>query len=408
MNRLDPETAPRAGADGRRARLLVRLALLAAAALAAIWIARALLAGGRAIPVEAVRVERGVVEDAVTNSQAGTVESRRAARLGVDRAGRVAAIPKREGSTVKKGDLVLALDDASERTRLTAAERDREAAAAALDGARSVERLARSEFQRTEELHAKALVSAEAMDAARSRRDGAEADRKSAEAKLASAASAVAIARDEIAHRRVIAPFDGVVSARLVEVGESVLPGQAVLEIVDPDRLYVTAPIDELDIGRIREGLPARVSLDPHPGVTWTGTVSRVSPVVNDVRSQNRTLDVEVDLAPSPDHPRPKPGSSADVEIVLAERTGVLRIPAFALIEGKRVLAVEKGHAVSRDVTIGIRNWDWCEVTRGLREGDVVVTSLDRPGVVAGARVAPRVAGSAPGDSGAGPASGSP
>ncbi|HEX7077707.1 MAG TPA: efflux RND transporter periplasmic adaptor subunit [Candidatus Eisenbacteria bacterium] len=385
--RAPEETAPRPRGAGRRR---LRWIVVLAAAAASVWLGRAFLATGRPIPVQAVRAGRGVVEDAVTNSQAGTVKSRHTARVGAERAGRVASIPRREGSEVKRGDVLLTLDDSTERTRLTAAERDRDALAAAVEGARSAERLARSDFDRTAQLHGTGLVSAETMDAARSRLEGAEADRKSAEAKLAAAESAVALARDDLAHMRVVAPFDGVVSARLTEVGESVVPGQAVLELIDPDHLYVTAPIDELDIGRIREGLPARVTLDPYPGVTWPGTVRRVSPVVNDVLAQNRTLDVEVDLTPAPGRPRPKPGTSADVEIILAERAGVLRVPTFSLIEGKRVLVIERGRAVSRDVETGIRNWDWCEVTKGLEEGDVVVTSLDRTGVAAGARVVAR------------------
>ncbi|MGE5176155.1 MAG: efflux RND transporter periplasmic adaptor subunit [Hyphomicrobiales bacterium] len=367
-----------------------RWILIAVAAIAVVWIVRALAGGGRAIPVTVVRVAPGVVDDAVTNSQAGTVESRHTARVGAERAGRVATIPKREGATFRKGDVLLTLEDTTERTRLTAAIRDREALAAALDGFKASERLARSDFDRTSELHAKGLVSAETLDAAQSRLDGATADRKSAEAKLESATSAVAIARDDLAHMRVTAPFDGVVANRLVEVGESVVPGQALLELVDPDHLYVVAPIDELDIGRLRTGLPARVTLDPYPGVTWTGTVSRVSPVVNDVKSQNRTLDVEVDLAPDPTRPRPRPGTSADVEIVLDERSGVLRVPTFSLIEGRRVLVAEKGRAVSKDVTTGIRNWDWTEIRSGLSAGDLVITNLDRQGVAAGARVSAR------------------
>jgi HlyD family secretion protein len=163
-----------------------------------------------------------------------------------------------------------------------------------------------------------------------------------------------------------------------------------VLEVVSLDRLYVSAPLDEIYIGRVREGLPARVTLDPYRGRVWQGVVTRVSPVVNDIKEQNRTLDVEVEMTPDPTAPLPKPGTSADVEIILDRREGVLRVPTNAVIEGKRVLLIEKGAAVAREVTIGLKNWDWSEVTDGLAEGGAVITSLEKQGVKAGARVVAR------------------
>ena len=191
---------------------------------------------------------------------------------------------------------------------------------------------------------------------------------------------------------RVLAPFDGIISQRMVEVGEPVVPGQPVLEIVSLSRLYVSAPLDEIDIGRVREGLPARVTLDPYRGRVWQGLVTRVSPVVNDVKEQNRTLDVEVEMLPDPSAPEPKPGTSADVEIILDKRDRVLRVPTNAIIESKQVLVAENGKAVTREVKTGLRNWDWTEITSGLAEGAAVITSLEKQGVKAGARVTARAA----------------
>jgi HlyD family secretion protein len=177
------------------------------------------------------------------------------------------------------------------------------------------------------------------------------------------------------------------VSQRLVEIGESVIPGQPVMEVVSLDPLYVSAPLDEIDIGRVSEGLPARVTLDPYRGRVWQGVVTRVSPVVNDALEQNRTLEVEVEMKRDPSAPTPKPGTSADVEIVLDRRDGVLRVPTNAVIEGRRVLVIDKGQAASREVKTGLRNWDWTEVQDGVKEGDRVITSLEKQGVREGARV---------------------
>jgi HlyD family secretion protein len=81
---------------------------------------------------------------------------------------------------------------------------------------------------------------------------------------------------------------------------------------------------------------------------------------------------------------------------VLDVRKGVLRVPTFAVLEDKRVLLVENGKAVARDVTIGLRNWEWAEIRSGLEGGETVITSVDKQGVRAGARVAVQAAPGGP------------
>jgi HlyD family secretion protein len=368
----------------RHRRWLIALAIL----IAAIVLLRVTLFRPHPLEVEVATVARGMVEDAVANSQAGTVKARYRARLGVERAGRIVAIPHREGSTVRRGAVMLQLDETSARYQLDLAQRDREAVKAAIESAAAAARLARQDYDRTQKLRSQNLVSDEQMDQVKSRLEAADAELATARARLARAESAVRIARDEIVHLEVLAPFDGSVTARTVEIGESVVPGQTVLELTSPERLYVTAPIDEIDIGRLKTGLPARVTLDPYPGVAWRGVVTRVSAVVNDIKEQNRTLDVDVELAPDSTHPEPKPGTSADVQIILDRRDGVLRVPTFAVAEGRRVLVVEHGKAVAREIRTGIKNWEWIEVKSGLAEGDRVITNLDREGLKAGVPVA--------------------
>ena len=346
----------------------------------------------RPIEVEGVRASRGLVEDAVTNSQAGTVKARLRARVGAERAGRVASIVRREGARVKRGEIMIQLDASTAENQLEVAQRDVEAAAAGVDVARAAATLARQQHERNARLFADQLISQGEMDQSRSRLESAEAELQGAEARQQRARSALRLAQNELEHLRVLAPFDGVVGERMVEVGESVVPGQPVLEVVSLDHLYVSAPLDEMDIGRVREGLPARVTLDPYRGRIWQGMVTLVSPVVDDTREQNRTLEVEVEMTPDPTAPTPKPGTSADVEIILDRHDGVLRVPTNAVIEGRRVLVAEKGQAVQREVTTGLRNWDWTEVRSGVSEGEWVITSLEKQGVKNSARVAVRPA----------------
>jgi HlyD family secretion protein len=375
-----------------RRRTLVVLAVVVALAL----LAQRFLFRERPIAVESTVVSVGPVEEVVTNSEAGTAKARSRAVLSVERAGRIASILYREGARAHAGVVLLTLDAATEANRLEAARRDFESARAAREAAHAATVLAGQSFDRVVALERQGLAPKEQLDQARSRRDAAMAEERAAAARVKSAAAAVAIARDEISHIQVRAPFDGVVAKRSVEVGESVLPGQALLELVGDRQLFVSAPIDERDAGRLNEGLPARVTVDAYPGVVWSGVVTRVAPIVEELKQQSRTLEVEVALPDDPAKPRVRPGMTADVEVILARRDGVVRVPTLAIVEGKRVYVVVKGRAERREITTGVRNWEWTEARSGVRAGERIVTSLDRAGLKSGVRVETASTGTKP------------
>ncbi len=187
------------------------------------------------------------------------------------------------------------------------------------------------------------------------------------------------------------APFDGVVAELTTEVGEwaspspPALPIPPVVDILDPDTIYISAPMDEVDSAQIVPDQPVRVTVDSFRGKHFSGRVSRVAPYVLDLEAQNRTVEIEVELDAAAISGRLLPGTSADVEVILQERTGVLRIPSHALLEGEQVLLVEDDRLVARDVETGLSNWDYTEIVSGLSAGEEVVVSLDRPEVQPGA-----------------------
>ncbi|MGD8898042.1 MAG: efflux RND transporter periplasmic adaptor subunit [Acidobacteriota bacterium] len=372
-------------------RLWTRLAILAAV-VAVILLARLTLFAPGAVPVRTVAVEEGLVEETVTNSQAGTVKARRRAKLAPEIGGKVLSLPHRRGARVRTGDLLLRVDDALQRARLALAEDEAKASLAQRDEAcLGAERAAR-ERERTERLAGEGIVSTDVLDQIESQSHAAEASCRAAAAAAERAASAVALARAELEQTVLRAPFDGIVADVFIEEGEwtspspPALPIPPVLDLINMNDIYVSAPMDEVDSARIRTGQPARVTVDSHPGQEFAAHVVEVAPYVADQLEQNRTVEIELELDDVAVARTLLPGTSADAEVILSTREDVLRIPTSALLEGGKVLLLADDRLVERTLDLGLRNWDFTEVTGGLERSDRVVVSLDRPEVVAGAR----------------------
>jgi HlyD family secretion protein len=343
--------------------------------------------------VKAVPVARAEVDATITNSKAGTVRARHRAKLSPEVGGRVVEIAKREGAWVKQDEVLVHLNDATPRAQLQLAQASLRVAAAARNQACLARDRAQRELSRKQVLAKERIVSEDLLDALQSAYEEARASCAAAAADRDKAEAAVAVAEAALAQFVIRSPFDGVIAELTAEVGEWITPSPplliapAVLDIIDPTSLYVSAPMDEVDSASIRAGQRAKVSVDSHPGERFEGHVLRVAPYVLDVEAQNRTVEIEVGFEDQEFASSLLPGTSADVELVLQVHKGVLRIPTSALLEGQTVLVPEDGKLVEQKVEIGLKNWDYAEVKAGLAEGELVVTSLDRADVKAGARV---------------------
>jgi HlyD family secretion protein len=350
------------------------------------------------VEVEAVRAQRGSVEETVTNTRAGTVKALSRAKLSPQMGGRVAALPFAKGASVPKGALLLQLDDSIQRAELELAGEQVKTAAAHVSEARLAAQLAQREWDRAQALAKDSILSKQDLDTLESRRDQARSAAEAAAAALEQARARRKLAQAQLDFTQIRAPFAGILADRSTEVGEWITPSPpgvpipAVLDLLDPASLYISAPVDELDASRVRVGQEVRVTVDSRPGETFPGAVSRVAPYVLDLQEQNRTLDVEVSFSPGANVQGILPGTSADVEVVLGGKEGVLRIPAAAVAEGKRVLVLVDGKLQERTVKTGLSNWRFTQILEGLREGEWVVTARDTPDVKPGARARVRTA----------------
>jgi HlyD family secretion protein len=359
-----------------------------------------LLAGGvvwlrRPKPVTVVTVEvgRGQVESSIANTRAGTVEACQRTRLSTVVGGRIELLNVKEGDRVRKGQLLMKLWNDDQQAQQTLATAQMETARKRVVEACTAADASAREAKRQGELREQGFVSVSREEAARAEADTRRAACQTAQSDVVSAQARIGATKVEQGRTHLYAPFDGRIARIVGEVGEYSTPSPPgvptppAIDLIDDSCLYIKAPMDEVDAPRIQPGQPVRITIDALPGKTFPGRVKRVAPIVSAVEKQARTVDIDVSFD-QPDKTGPLlVGYSADVEVVLATRKEVLRVPAAALGEGGRVLIVEGDTLVERRIRAGLSNWEHTEVLDGLKGGERIVTSLEREGVKAGARV---------------------
>lgn len=344
------------------------------------------------IEVRVEPVERGIVESTVTNSKAGTVEARRRSRIAAEIGGRVVEISHREGAVVVAGEALIRLSDVSLSAQYDLAARGVAVGRSRLEDACLLRDRAGRELKRTQRLAEMNVASEDRLDALQYSFDSARVACQTADAELARARAQRDAAEAELEKTVIKAPFDGIIAEVNVEVGEWVTPSPPlltsppVIDLIDPTSIFVSAPMDEVDSGAIRTGLAVKLTVDSRPGQTFAGTVSRVAPYVLDEEAQNRTLEIEISIDDAELAASLLPGTSADAEVILEQRSDVLRVPTSALLRRRAVLVLVDGRLVEREVRLGLRNWQFAEVLSGLALGEQVVVSLDKIEIKAGVR----------------------
>ncbi len=368
-------------------RIFIALLCLTAVTALIWWLARP-----KPIAVALHTVERGKVESSIANTRAGTVEACLRTKLSPIVGGRIELLPVREGDRVHKGQLLMKLwnDDQQAQRALaqtqvaTARQHVAEACAQATNAVREAER------QTT--LREKGFVSPSREESARTDAQARQAACAAARADVAQFQAKVTAVGVEQGRTVLYAPFDGIVAKIVGEVGEYSTPSPPgvptppAIDLIDDSCLYVEAPMDEVDAPKIHPGQAVRISLDAMPGRHFPGKVKRIAPYITAVEKQARTVDVEATFDDPAAPGTLLVGYSADLEVILAVREDVVRIPTSALLEGSRVLvAGADGRLIERRIKTGLSNWEFVEVVDGLQAGERVVISLERAGVKADA-----------------------
>ena len=179
------------------------------------------------------------------------------------------------------------------------------------------------------------------------------------------------------AHETVEAPFDGIVSRRYVDPGDSAVPGQPVYQVANASDIWVTALIDDIDVGKVHQGQSVEVVLPSYLGESLPGRIERIAATATP-RTQagigGKVVRTRITLTEGTGPLRP--GMEIDVSADSTIARDVLLVPADAVLEdetGRWVLQVV-GNALQRQqVTLGSNNYVHAQVTEGLEAGDIVV-----------------------------------
>lgn len=318
--------------------------------------------------------------------------------------GLVVAVGAMAGQRMRKGELLVQLDDAEARAAVAQAQAAVDQAAARVDQLRRVGAIVASEalrqaqaqldsaqraFSRADQLASSGAISPAELDDARRTLDVARAQKTAAEAQQLAAAplgadSRVALtallqaraqlagANVRLAQMRLTAVDAGVVLSRSVEPGDVVQPGKVLLVMaLDAETQLVFNP-DERNLPFISLGQRARASADAYPSIVFDAVVSHIAPAIDPERGS-----VEVRLSVPEPPSILKPDMTVSVDLTVARKEAALTVPSDALREVSSpepwVWAVEGGRAVRRPVALGLRGDGSVEITGGLAAGNQVI-----------------------------------
>lgn len=288
--------------------------------------------GERKAPIRyrTAAVDRGAVVSIV--SATGTINPVVSVQVGTQVSGMIKSLHADFNSRVKAGDTVAVIDPEPFKARRDQAASNLEMARSNVARAKVDLAQRKRELDRVQSLIAQQFVSQNDVDVALTNHQSAEAQVKVAEAQVKQAEAALNSAELDLKYTTIKSPVDGIVVARNVEVGQTVASSFATpnlfLIALDLTKMQVDTNVSESDIGGITEGKDATFTVDAYPGVRFAGSIRqiRLAPInVQNVVTYNVVVAVDnQDL-------RLKPGMTANVSIIVAQKDQVLKVPSAAL-----------------------------------------------------------------------------
>ena len=293
----------------------------------------------------------------------GTVRAAQSAQLSSQVMGAITRVNVHEGDRVRRGEVLLTIDAAQQRSAYDSANAGLQASQDTIAGADADYALADATMKRYQMLYDKKSVSPQEFDEVKTKLAAAHAGRTQAEAGVSGASTAMGFTK-------IRAPFDGLIIAKLADAGAMAAPGVPLLTIEDPSHFRLEALLDESQIGAVRLGETIPIMLDSLANQSIAGKVVQIVPMADPA---SRTFTVKIDL---PSNPQIRSGVFGRARFPRGERQSIL-VPQTALLHRGQLDAVyvvgKDDIAILRYVTLGKPSANQVEVLSGLENGERIV-----------------------------------
>ncbi|MGH7727148.1 MAG: efflux RND transporter periplasmic adaptor subunit [Candidatus Eiseniibacteriota bacterium] len=291
--------------------------------------------------VQTVTVAAAKTKDIVQKVKApGEIEPRTVVKISADIPGRVVHLAVREGDTVKRGQLLLELDNTQYDASVRQAQASLSASRSRVERAASAYKIAEQNYKRRKALSERNLLSTQEMDTAENEFIGAQTELSTAREEVSRIDAVLRGARDNLSKTTYRSPIDGKITSLNIEEGEIVVvgtmnnPGTQILTVSDVARMLVKADVDETDVVDVRVEQPATITVDAIPDTSFKGTVTEVgnSATQTTGAAASGETNFEVKVLFSEDVPAARPGMTADVEIEVKRAEKALAVPIQSVV----------------------------------------------------------------------------
>lgn len=288
----------------------------------------------------------------------GSTQAERKADLRAEVSSVVLQVLRENGDVVRKGDVLVKLDETAIRDNLSSAEDNARSATQALDQAERT-------LQRLKTLRESGMTSMQALDDAEVRRNAAHSELSASNARAASA-------RQQLQRTVVRAPFDGVVSDRKVSAGDTASVGKELLKVIDPTSMRFAGRISADKVGQVKVGQAVSFRVNGYGGQDFRGRVIRLDPSANDITRQ-----VEVQVA-FVDGTQPRVSGLYAEGNIETTKVAALTLPESALVKAgdkTSVWRIKDNKLVKSDIAVGPRDarTGHYEIRSGLSTADAIM-----------------------------------
>jgi HlyD family secretion protein len=357
----------------------------------AVPLLQARLRGGAVVEVQAEKLAPRSIQSSVLAS--GKLVHEEEVKLTTEEIGRVTAIYVEEGADVKKGQLVLQIDDQRHRAAVDQSQATVRMQEIAIQRQQlQVENL-RTQWERMRALNERKLINEDSFVTATNNLEIAEVDIRSGREQLEQARAQLEQQQDRLAKTSVYSPIDGRVTTLDIKVGETAIssstniPGSSLMTIANPASIHTEVNVDEADIANVVVGQKARVYAIAYPDQPVDGVVDSIAVSAKVAEGQQgQSFAIKIRLL-DPEKITLRPGMTCRAEIFTATKPDAVAVPIQAILveedltedETRRDVFVVRGDRADKiPVEVGLSDDTYQEIVSGLSPGDQVITGPDR------------------------------